>query len=288
MSSSEPVTQGSPLPVDYQTERHRAPDGTGLCVHRWRPLGDIRGYLVIVHGYAEHGARYREFAHHLAQVGWATLAPDLRGHGRSDGRRGHVQRFEEYFEDVAVALRLLPAQEPGFLLGHSNGGLIVLDYVVQKRPEVQATVVTNPYLTLATPPPRVRQVLGRAMARVYPALPISNGLNPAGLSRDSEVVEAYRRDPLVFSTVTPGWFVQAEAAQSRVRALHSFPCPLLYVYSDADPVASPPANAALAEQLQTERVEVLRLEGALHEVLNEIDRQTLYARVVDFLEQHRS
>src|SRR5690349_11295587 len=89
-------------PAPYYTESHlAAPDGASLFLRRWLPSsGPVRAHVLIVHGYFEHGGRYRELAHTLSRFGIGSAALDVRGHGRSEGQRGFVQRFEDYLDDV--------------------------------------------------------------------------------------------------------------------------------------------------------------------------------------------
>jgi len=273
-----------------ELEWHHAADGTRLCIHRWVATGRTQGHVLVVHGYADHAGRYAELASYLASSGFAVVAPDLRGHGRSEGRRGHLRNFEEYHADLATGWALLPATSPRFVVAHSMGALVALDYLTlgAKNHDLQlpsATVVTSPFLALAIAPPVFKLLLGRIAARVLPGLTLANGLVPEMLTRDATLAEAHCTDPLVFRTATAGWFAATELAQQRVRELRRFPTPLLYVYSDADPVALPAANSRLAAQLAGPATQVIVRAADRHEVLNEIDRRELFDRILGFFEE---
>ena len=218
------------------------------------------------------------------------LAPDLRGHGRSDGRHGYIRRFEEYHADLATGLALLPATEPRFVIAHSAGALVALNYMAGAAEDaapsaLQGVVVTSPFLALAMSQPAAKLALGRLAARVYPRLTMPSGLAPELLIRDAAMVEARRSASLVFRTATAGWFAATERAQRRVRQLRHFPTRLLYIYSASDPVASPVANAQLADQLAGPATRVIVRPDDRHEVLHEIQRGELFARILGFIKE---
>ncbi len=260
-----------------------AADGTALFAQRWTPCAtETRAELLIVPGYAEHGGRYRELAHALGEVCVATTAVDLRGHGRSSGHRGHVAAFAEYLTDIDAAFATL-RRPVRFVLGHSLGGLCALDWVAARQPQLAGLVLTNPFLELAIPVPRAKLGLARLLSRLWPTLSLPTDLEPAALSHDQAVVEAYRRDPLVFRTANARWFTETLAAQGRVRALTRCDVPLLFVYSDGDRVTSPAASASLAAALDCPDKTVWTRGNELHEVLNETGRAALHRELAAWL-----
>ncbi|MEL6340170.1 MAG: lysophospholipase [Myxococcota bacterium] len=258
--------------------------GVRLHVHRWSPSeGPTRARLLIVHGYAEHAERYRELALHLAPHGIETVAPDLRGHGRSDGARGFVSDFDEYAADVDAVRSSLATECPIFILGHSNGGLVALDYVDRYAPSVAGLIVTNPYLELAMSVPPLKLMLGRLAAKLYPRLAVPSGIPPEVISRDPHIVALYDRDPLVFKTATVGYVTEHDRCAARVQTLTELSLPLLFIRSDADPLVSAEANARFSEKLQSPDKTVWLREGALHEVLNELGREALHADIASWI-----
>ena len=252
-------------------------DGAKLRVHRWSPSeGAVKAQLLIVHGYAEHAERYRELAHVLASHGIETTAPDLRGHGHSDGARGYIDDYDDYCKDVEAALKTLNGETANFILGHSNGGLIALDFVDRYAPRITGLIVSNPYIELEMKVPAIKAAAGRIAAKLYPRLSVPSGVPPDMMSRDPDVVAAYDRDPLVFSTATAGYVSEHEKTAERIKHKKSVPMPLLFIRSDSDPLVSPAANEALASQLQSPDKTVWLREGAKHEVLNELGREELH------------
>jgi alpha-beta hydrolase superfamily lysophospholipase len=271
------------MPAEHQEVVLHAHDGTAVFAQRWGPCDTpARAELLIVPGFAEHSGRYRELAHALCNRGITTLAIDPRGHGQSSGRRGHVDSFDDYLADVEVSLTAMRGSRR-FVLGHSQGGLIVLEFVARRSTELAGVIVTNPFLALAAPIAPAKLAVGRLLAHVWPTLSLGNDIDPALLSHDTAIVEDYRRDPLVFRVATPGWLREVTAAQTRVRAMTTCRVPLLYVYSDQDGLSLPAASQALSEQLVAADKTVLVRPGELHEVLNETNRSELFGQLADWI-----
>lgn len=266
------------------SERHiYSSDGTELFLQRWAPEDTAAAELLVLHGYAEHSGRYRLFAHRMAAHGIATVAVDLRGHGRSEGPRGYVEQYEDFHADARAALAQLQPSLPRFLLAHSNGGLVALDWLaVDETSERQFSglILSNPYLALAFELPAWKRTAAEWAGRLWPRLALPSGIEPELLSHDPTVVEAYRRDAFVFTTASAGFFRESTRAQTRVRGLpgtwDGLDIPLLYIYSDQDQIALPHANRELAKALHAADKTVWEIPNAYHEVLNELDGEALH------------
>jgi acylglycerol lipase len=252
-----------------------------LHLHLWEPTAPPRASLLIVHGYLEHGGRYAALGQALAARGIRTAAVDLRGQGRSAGRAGYIEQFEDYAADVEQARQQLPADVPLFLLGHSNGGLVALQ--LAQRHVWAGLILTNPFLAQTHPAPLLKRWVGQLAGRLWPPLALPAGIPVADLSRDPEMQAAAAADPFMQTHATAGWYREATAAQARLRQLDRVDLPLLYIYSDADPVADPTANARLAKRLQSPDKTICCRAGERHEVLQEMDRQALFAQLADWM-----
>lgn len=251
----------------------RAHDQLALHVRTWQPAVACRARLLVVHGYQEHGGRYQALAQALTASGIETLAFDLRGHGRSAGPRGHVDRFSDYVADVDCVLAQAPARPvPTFVFGHSLGGLIALSATRARRPDVAGVLVTNPYLGLAMPVPAWKRNLGRLLGRIVPRFGLGNGIDSRWLTQDPDVLASYRHDPLLINHATAGWLVQTEAAQAALLEAPQVGCPLWFAYSDVDPVASPAVAADWVQRVQCPDKTIVCRHGELHELLQERGR----------------
>jgi alpha-beta hydrolase superfamily lysophospholipase len=236
-----------------------------------------RAAIAIVHGLGEHSGRYEATADRLAGYGFSTFALDLRGHGLSEGRRGHVNRFETYLQDVDRFRRelygLVDVGTPLFLLGHSMGGLIALRYLEEFDTPMRGAVIVSPWLATAAPAPHWKITLARALNRLLPAMPFNSGVDPGHLSHDPAVVHAYRDDPLVHSRITPRLFCEASSAMGMtLRRSDRIKVPLLFLLAGDDRIVSTDKSQAFARALSARSVNIRVYENCFHEVLNEPTR----------------
>lgn len=260
--------------------------------YRCWEVAEPRGVVLISHGLAEHSGRYVELAQDFARAGLSTYALDLRGHGRSDGRRGHARRFVRYIHDLERFRRRVAGvvdEVPVVLLGHSLGGLVVIRYL-QEYPAVplRGAVISAPLLGVAMDVPRWKEQLGRFLYYAVPALPMSTGLDPAYLSHDPQVVEAYERDPLVHDRITPRAYGEVRREMERAFThIARIRVPMLFLVPSQDRIARPDEMQRFARQASRDGadVEVLTYAGMYHEVLNETRRSRVVADVLGWIER---
>jgi alpha-beta hydrolase superfamily lysophospholipase len=258
-----------------------------LAYRRWDGA-DSRAALIVVHGLGEHAGHYDEFARRMASFGITTFAFDLRGHGLSDGKRGHVPRFDIYLQELdrfrSEVVSLTGARTPPFLLGQSMGGLIALRYLQNFGSHIAGAVICSPWLATAMEVPRWKTLAAPLLARLLPTLPFRHGLAPEDLSSDPAVVEAYRTDPLVHGRITPRTFAEVSAAMDLVPE-HSkaITRPLLLLVGGADRVVDSDRTVAFAQALVTSDKTIHVFPGHLHELLNEADRTDTHFLVGDWI-----
>ena len=276
------------MTVREQSGELRAADGVRLYHASWTADAP-RAALLVAHGHGEHGGRYQELARHLAERGIDVHAIDHRGHGRSGGPRGHVDRFDAYVRDLeqwrrAVA-QTLPPGPPVFLLGHSLGGLIAIRHL-QAHPEAgfRGAILSAPLLGIAVQAPRWKVALSGLFSRLLPGLPFRNEIDPSMLSTAPGYVEAFRADRLLHPTITPRLYTEiGEAIRAAFAQPDSIRLPLLVLAPTGDRVVAPEAVARFASACPGE-VEVKRYEGFQHEALNEAERHRVIADVAAWLE----
>ena len=173
-------------------------DGLSLFTQSWQPEDRPRAAICLVHGMGEHSGRYVHVADRLTKAGYVLFTFDLRGHGKSEGPRGHTPSYEALMQDISFLLEAANKQFPQlpyFLYGHSLGGNLVLNYVLRYKPQLKGVIVTGPWLRLAFEPPVFKVTFGKVMNKIRPSFSQSSGLDTKALSHDSEVVHAYENDP---------------------------------------------------------------------------------------------
>lgn len=273
-----------------QSHHLNGADRARLHYRAW-PTDSPRAALLVIHGLFEHSGRYGELAAAMADAGVATYALDLRGHGVSRGRRGHVHRFEQFLEDVDrfhhEVMERVDNGVPRFLLAHSMGGLIGVRYLETRKPTLAGAIITSPWLGLAQNIPGWQRLLARGLARVLPITPYPSGIDPDQLSHDPERVADYREDPLIFSSLTLRLAMEVEDAfdeafreRDRIRR----DLPLLFLVAGNDTVVDGTRGVDLARSLTGEDVTLHVLDGYYHEVLQEVDRGAVMAEIREWIE----
>lgn len=277
------------MPIREADAELRADDGVRLHHHAWMAEAP-RALLLLSHGHGEHGGRYAELARHLAERGITVHAIDHRGHGRSGGTRGHVDRFGDYVRDLEAWRRAvtanLSAATPVFLLGHSLGGLIAIRHL-QSHPQAgfRGAVLSAPLLGIAVRAPRWKVAIAGILSRLLPRLPFSNELDPSMLSSDPEYEAAFRADRLLHPRITPRLYTEIEGAMDAAFARpDSIGVPLLVLAPTGDRVVAPEAVARFAAACPGD-VRVRRYEGFQHEALNEAERHRVMDDVTEWLEE---
>jgi len=264
-------------------------DGMRIHYRRMTPSTATCFSVLLVHGLGEHAGRYNNFYHYMVPKGYEVFAPDLRGHGLSEGRRGHIYAFEDYLKDLDCLREVMKGSRPdkcgvgggNILMGHSMGGLIALRYALDHQDEFDAVAVTGPALEIAVKVPAWKEALGKMMSKVFPTLSLPNGLDPDGLSRNPAVVKAYLDDPLVHDLVSARWFTEFVATIDYVQEnAKNFRIPILIMHGDSDILAAPGGSRKFFENCGSEDKELKLYEGAYHELYNEIN----YNEVLDYLE----
>ncbi|MFN2227208.1 MAG: lysophospholipase [Anaerolineae bacterium] len=261
--------------------------GLELYYQRWRPEGRPCAALAVVHGFGEHSGRYGNVVDWFVPRGFAVYAFDLRGHGHSPGQRGHVDSFAEYRGDVRAFLDLVGREEPSrplFLLGHSQGGLIVLNYVLHDPAGLAGVVSCSPAIGKLGISPMLL-VVARVLSRVWPRFSLEAGLDVNALSRDPAVVQAYVDDPLVHGKASARLGTEISAAIDWTQAhAADMALPSLIIHGCSDHLCMSDASQAFYERITFADKERYEYEGHYHELFNDLDKEIVLADVEAWLQ----
>jgi len=266
----------------------KAQDGTFIHAREWRS-DEPKGVLCIAHGLGEHIGRYEHLADWFTGKGFTVMGYDRRGHGKSGGKLGHTPNLAYLLDEIAQLLieaETRYQKVPIFLYGHSQGGGLVLSYLLHRNPNLAGVIASAPWIRLAFEPPALLIALGKLMRRLYPAFQQSNSLDPEALSRDPEVVEAYKNDPLVHDRVTAGAAIQMmEEGAWLEQQSAAIPCPLLIMHGTGDRVTSAEASQRFAEKQKGE-VQFKAFPDYYHELHNEPEKEAVFQLVFKWLSAH--
>jgi alpha-beta hydrolase superfamily lysophospholipase len=279
-----------PLP-DLQTTLER--DETSLHLEHYHARAPQRLALVMVHGFSAHCGLYRHVGAAFASQGIAVTQFDCRGHGRSQGRRGHIGDFADYVGDLGAIVAWARARTPSLpwaLAGHSLGGAIALASVLDEPHTFspQALVLVAPWLKLKMKVSAPKRLAANMAARVLPLLTMGNGLRAEDVSRNPLVLANFDKDPLVHHVATAGWFMATLRAQARIRARASgLRLPTLLLLAGADRIVANETSQAFA-QAAGAVVEVHDYPTLFHEVFLEPEAPTVLSDVASWLLAHAS
>ena len=259
----------------------------GLFFQAWLPDAP-RATVAVVHGYAEHSARYEHVGSALAARGYAAYAYDQQGHGRSAGVRAHVARFRDYVDDLAAFVGLVREGQPAgplFLLGHSMGGLVAALYAIDRQRDLAGLVLSAPFFESADRAPAALLAIAPLVSAIAPKLAVAP-FDSAGISRDPAVVRSYTTDPLVYTGAVRARFGNEllKAAASVLPRASQLALPLLVMQGDADRVASVAAAEAIYRTAASPDKTLRHYPGLYHEIFNEPERDTVIGDLIAWLD----
>ncbi len=246
--------------------------GIKLYYQCWLPQ-HAKAIVLICHGVADHGGRYVRVAQALVEAGYAVYAHDHRGHGRSEGARLHVDRFQLFIDELDIFREAIATKQPDraiFLFAHSMGSAVGLGWLAEHPGDVAGFISSGTALVPGRgfPPWLVR--LNALLARFLPRLRLIS-LPAQGISRDTEWVRATYADPLIHHG--PGTVrLAAEISGALERATRDAECvrvPLLIIHGQEDILTDIRGAHLLHERASSEDKTLMVYEGAYHEVFND-------------------
>jgi alpha-beta hydrolase superfamily lysophospholipase len=263
-----------------------------LFYRTWQPDTAPKAVVPIIHGAGEHIDRYPHLIRALLAAGYGAAGFDLRGHGRSEGQRGHINSWDEYREDVRQFLDRVRVDFPGlplFLYAHSLGSLIAMDYILHYPEGLRGAVISGNSLepTDAAPPHLV--LIVRVFSRILPATLLTMPLPGASLSRDPQVAAAYDEDPLVHWQRSLRWGAESLRTIQWIWAhAGQFSLPVLFVHGEADPLVSPQGARRFYEQIASSDKTLNIYPESLHEPHNDLDHAQVTGDIVAWLDERLS
>ena len=273
------------------TENKFTIEGLGeLYYQGWLPDGDVKAVLFIAHGLAEHGGRYINLVNQVVPLGFAVYAMDQYGHGRSDGERVYINRFEDYIHPLKTFLDMVAKWHPGkkvFLMGHSMGGLIAAVYLLDHQEDFAGAIISAPLTKIPSNINAFSRIVVQILANVIPKARLV-GVDSSGISRDPDEVARYVNDPLVYtgnSTTKLG--AETLRAMEKVTAGRAkISLPILIVQGGADPLVDLSGAQELYDAISSEDKTLKYYDGYYHEMINDIGKEVVLEDLCQWLEAH--
>lgn len=259
-----------------------AADGLNLFYRTDLPTDqpdDPRGAVMLLHGLGEHSGRYEHVIDALTSDGFAVIAPDHRGHGRSEGSRAVVRNYDEFMADISQLRGIVDTEFAGLplvVLGHSMGGNLALGHVLRAPTGVAGLALSGPLLLAGDDVKPIELKILSVVGRVAPGFR-PRGLDAAAISRDPAVVADYRADPLVWNGkisagIAAALFGEMSTFPNRYRELE---LPVLVMHGTADRLTNIEGSRQLAAAATNADVTTHFYDGLYHEIFNEPERDAV-------------
>ena len=276
--------------MDTTEWKWKTNDGLEMYSKAWLPSGKARGVACLVHGVGEHIGRYQADGEALADGGYILAGFDLRGFGKSGGRRGHTPSLEAYFDDIDLFLaeiaRRYPSQ-PRFLYGHSMGAILVLAYTPLRKPAIAGVIATSPGLKSAIEEQKLKVFLVKLLGNLLPTFTLNSGVDAQLLSRDPKVADEYTNDPLVHPLATTAW------GKSMLKGIDlayenapRFPLPLLLMHGTKDELDYPRGSQVFAELAPKDKLTLKMWDGFKHELHTDPEKAEVFKVMLEWLDKH--
>jgi acylglycerol lipase len=256
----------------------------------WLPESEPRAVLLIVHGLAEHSGRYGNVVNHFVPLGYAVYGIDHFGHGKSDGERVYVKRFDDYTNTLKVYFDMIREWQPDkpiFLVGHSMGGLISAVYLLDHQAELAGAVLSGPAVKIPNHVTPAMLFLGKMLSALIPRFGLL-ALSADGVSRDPLVVKAYVSDPLVHRGKATARLAaeMLKAMQTISGQAAKITLPIMIVQGSADRLVDPAGAQMLYDAVSSADKEIRIYDGFYHEVFNEPEHDKVLRDIEIWLEAH--
>lgn len=266
-----------------------ATDHSKLFAQCWTPSGQPRGLICLVHGFGEHSGRYAHVAAAMTAAGYAIIALDQRGHGRTSGKRGFTPSYDQSLQDIGVLIaegKRRFSELPTFLYGHSMGGGMVLNYTLRYKPQLIGVIATSPWLRLTKPPSAVVTGLARAISTFWKGFTVTGQHENDILSRDPAVDEAHIADPLTHGSISaPLFFGAHHGGDWALAHAAQFHLPLLLMHGDADKLTSFQASQEFAQNAPAATTTFKVWPGFYHETHNDIGKEEVIATIIAWMDE---
>jgi alpha-beta hydrolase superfamily lysophospholipase len=263
---------------------------TNIYYQYWLPEKDPKAILLIAHGLAEHSGRYMNLVNHLVPSGYAVYGIDHIGHGKSDGKRAYVERFQDYTETLKNYFDMIQEWQPNksiFLIGHSMGGLISAAYLLNHQDETSGAVLSGPSIKVPDNISKAVIFVGKMLSIIIPGAGLVR-LDSDGLSRDSSVVEAYVNDPLVYTgkaTARLGAEL-IKAMQNVTLQAANINLPIMIAQGSDDKVVDPEGAQLLYDLIGSKDKTIKIYNGLYHEIFNEPEHEQVLNDVTTWIDSH--
>ncbi len=263
-------------------------DGTTMLLRIWKPEGEPKAVVLGLHGLGSHSGRLGYLGERFTAQGYIFYAPDMRAFGTYPGRKGHVESFDEYTEDLeslVAYLKLLHQDKKLFLFGHSLGAVFIIHYVLKHPDEADGILIPAPAVSERLKVSSTTRKIGSLLSKLNVKIYIDNGLDYELISRNPEVVKDNREDPLRFDKATPRFAIEGlKASKDAFDGASRITVPVLVQQSGEDLILDPERNKEFYDNIASEDKTWKLYPGLYHEPYHEEGGEEVFLDMFNWLE----
>lgn len=257
---------------NHETGSFTGKGGIEIFFQKWI-AEKAKAAVILVHGVGEHSGRYENLLKSLAGRRISVFAIDHRGHGKSDGKKGHIDSFMDYVYDLKLFLEFIKEENKGLpviVFGHSMGGVIATKYAMTYPDDLSMLVISSPGYAPAFKVPGWKLAISSFFSSRISTLTFPNGLVVSDLSHDQDTITAYQNDPLVHNKVTARWAVEfMRAGLECLNNAVNIRKPLLVFHGKEDHICDYKSAEQFYNSASSSVKKLFLYEGLYHETMNE-------------------
>ena len=267
----------------------KSKDGLNLMYYSWLPNKKIKVVIGIIHGLGEHSNRYDDFAEYFCKKGYGVYSIDLRGHGKSEGKRGHVNNFKKLIDDseeMFINIRKENLNVPMVMFGHSLGGCIALNYLCENQSkEIDLAIISSPWLKTVLEPPKFIIYIQKILVVLFPSFTLNNRLDPYHLSKNTNKVKKYIKDPLVHNRISLKMFSEVNKAIDKIEnESEKINIPVLLLHGKKDNIISFKGTKKISKKINNSKL--ILYEGLYHEPHNDLEKNEILDNYTSFIKNN--
>ncbi|WP_352419749.1 lysophospholipase [Proteiniborus sp.] len=266
-------------------------DGTELYFVKNIPE-DIKGIVIVVHGFAEHLGRYEYVTKRLNNRGYGVYRFDNRGHGKTKGEKGHIEKFEYFLLDTDTIVKIAKEENPSipiYMLGHSMGGLIAATYGTEYRDKLNGQILSGAAIAKSHQVKGIKGCIFEALNKISPRTRIKNPIADT-LCKNQDVVENYLSDPLNLKDATLNFYVEFLIKGVKLLDknidLYRYPC--LILHGSDDKIVPKKSSESFFRRIRSIDKRIIIYEGLYHEILNEKTKDNIIDDICNWLDNQNS
>ncbi|ESQ86868.1 hypothetical protein ABAC460_21870 [Asticcacaulis sp. AC460] len=261
--------------------------GVAIFYRSWVPAGAPKAIVVLMHGFNSHSGQYEWPAQQFAAAGYAVYAGDMRGRGKSGGKRFYVDSFSDYISDVGGVCDIARARHPNlklFVLGHSAGGVVATSSTLDNQDKVAGLVCES--FAYRVPAPELALDFLTFLSGFLPNAPALK-LNNAHFSRDPAAVAALNADPLIKDETQPMKTVgEMWKADRRLQvSFGKIKTPSFIIHGTEDKATSYPGSEEFYKKSGATDKTLKLYKDHFHDLLADVGKEGVMADIIAWVDQ---